>query len=51
MGGMRYTTTLAVIARALHAHVYRCMQTEDVACQKTTFKEPCKNGSAHQRRK
>jgi hypothetical protein len=30
---MRYTTTLAVIAHTLHAHVDRCMQTEDVACQ------------------
>jgi hypothetical protein len=33
IGGMRYTTTLAVIAHNLHAHVDRCMQTEDVACQ------------------
>ena len=33
MGGMGYTTTLAVIAHTLHAHVDRCMQTEDVACQ------------------
>jgi hypothetical protein len=30
---MGYTTTLAVIAHTLHAHVDRCMQTEDVACQ------------------
>ncbi len=33
MGGMEYTTTLAVIAHTLHAHVDRYMQTEDVACQ------------------
>ena len=33
MGGMGYTTTLAVIAHTLHVHVDRCMQTEDVACQ------------------
>ncbi len=33
MGGMGYTTTLSVIAHTLNAHVDRCMQTEDVACQ------------------
>jgi hypothetical protein len=31
MGGMGYTTTLAIIAHTLHAHVDRCMQTKDVA--------------------
>jgi len=33
MGGMGYTTTLAVIVHTLHAHVDRCMEIEDVACQ------------------
>jgi hypothetical protein len=31
MGGMGYTTTLAIIAHTLHAHVDRCMKTKDVA--------------------
>jgi hypothetical protein len=31
MGGMGYTTTLAIIVHTLHAHVDRCMQTKDVA--------------------
>ncbi len=30
---MGYTTTLSFIAHTLHAHVDRCMKTEDVACQ------------------
>jgi hypothetical protein len=30
---LAYTTTLTVIVHTLHAHVDRCMQTEDVACQ------------------
>jgi hypothetical protein len=30
MGGMGYTTTLAIIAHTLHVHVDRCMQTKDV---------------------
>jgi hypothetical protein len=31
MGGMGYTTTLAIIAHTLHVHVDRCMKTKDVA--------------------
>jgi hypothetical protein len=31
MGGMRYNVTLAVLKRALHDHVERCMKTEDFA--------------------
>ncbi len=31
MGGMGYTTTLAILAHTLHAHVDRCMRTKDVA--------------------
>jgi hypothetical protein len=31
MDGMGYTTTLAIIAHTLHAHVDRCMKTKDVA--------------------
>ena len=30
MGGMGYTTTLAILAHTLHAHVDRCMRTKDV---------------------
>ncbi len=31
MGVMGYTTTLAILAHTLHAHVDRCMRTKDVA--------------------
>jgi hypothetical protein len=31
MGGMGYTTTLAILALILHAHVDRFMRTKDVA--------------------
>jgi hypothetical protein len=33
MAGMGYTSTLAILSHALHAHIERCMKTEDVACQ------------------
>ena len=33
MGSMGYTTTLAVLSHALHAHVERCMKAGDVASQ------------------
>jgi hypothetical protein len=33
MAGMGYATTLAVLSHALHAHIERCMKTEDVARQ------------------
>jgi hypothetical protein len=33
MAGMGYTTTLTVLSHALHAHIERCMKTEDVASQ------------------
>ena len=33
MAGMGYATTLAVLSHALHAHIERCMKSEDVACQ------------------
>jgi hypothetical protein len=31
MGGMGYTTAIAIIAHTLYAHVDRCMNTKDVA--------------------
>ena len=33
MAGMGYPSTLAILSHALHAHVERCMKTEDVAYQ------------------
>jgi hypothetical protein len=33
MAGMGYTSTLAILSHALHAHIERFMKTEDVACQ------------------
>jgi hypothetical protein len=33
MAGMGYATILAVLSHALHAHIERCMKTEDVARQ------------------
>jgi hypothetical protein len=33
MAGMGYTTTLTVLSHSLHAHIERCMKTEDVARQ------------------
>jgi hypothetical protein len=33
MAGMGYASTLAILSHALHAHIERCMKTEDVACQ------------------
>jgi hypothetical protein len=33
MAGMGYASTLAILSHALHAHVERCMKTEDVAYQ------------------
>ena len=30
---MGYTSTLVILSHALHAHIERCMKTEDVACQ------------------
>jgi hypothetical protein len=33
MAGMGYPTTLAVLSHSLHAHIERCMKSEDVACQ------------------
>ncbi len=33
MAGMGYVTTLTVLSHSLHAHIERCMKTEDVARQ------------------
>jgi hypothetical protein len=33
MAGMGYTTTLEILSHTLHAHIERCMKTEDVAFQ------------------
>jgi hypothetical protein len=33
MAGMGYATTLPVLSHALHAHIERCMKTEDVSRQ------------------
>ena len=33
MAGMGYASTLAILSHAVHAHIERCMKTEDVACQ------------------